>query len=100
MDIDIDDTAVNANNNETEEEVNGEDDTLIDSNIEYYYTESESEPEDYKEKEETAAKLKEYHRGLLDSFVKSKHKLRSEFLGVTSSKQSGNQNSKYLIKRR
>ena len=60
--------------------------TIVDSNIEYYYTESESEPEDLKEREETATRLKEFHRQHLDMFVKSSKKLTSEFVGIKSGK--------------
>ncbi len=60
------------------------DPTIVDSNIEYYYTESESEPEDLKEREEIATRLKEFHRQHLDLFVKSSKKLTSEFVGIKS----------------
>ena len=59
-----------------------DDQTEVDSNIEYYYTESESEQEDQKLKEQTAEELRKKHLDLFNSFVKSKTKLKSEFMGL------------------
>ena len=71
----------------TSEPVQDDSQTQIDSNIEYYYTDSDSEPEDAKDKARIAEETRNKHREFFARFIKSTEKLRTEYATDSTTKE-------------